>query len=575
MTTRSMGNQSDLPYIPQTDGEINLRQLFGTLRRQKKLIAKITFAIFLFSGIYAFTRKPVWKGQFEIVLASAQSPSSSANTLLQSNPGLANLIGTSSGNEQLETEVEILGSPSVLKPVFDFVKQQKQLQGSDLQDWRYTDWLENLRIELVTGTSVLELAYKDTDKNLVLPVIQKISKAYQQYSGRDRERGIKQAIQYLDQQIDIYGKKSVKSLRTAQEYGIEQNLTALQGDGANDSEIKNSLNIEAIRIKASNQIRNIDEQLKQLDQLGDNPESLMYIGRTIPEIASQSVPQQLDAMDTRLALLRAKYTDQDDSIRRLVEKRRLLIDVWTRQTYGYLYAQRSAAQALLKSAERPKGVLIKYRELLRTAVRDEATLTKLEAERQILALEQARKEDPWELISNPTLLDKPVAPRKTLIIGFGLLVGLAAGSGAALFVDRQTDLVYSEDELNSLLPCPLIKHLPAINGSEWTDAVDLLAAGPLAKAPRNSSIALIPIGDIPKEQLQAFSAELSRALAQEGRELLVSTDLRQTSRCATQLLLTSQGAATRIQLAQLRQKLALQGTPLTGWVLLDPNLNLG
>ena len=63
-----------------------------------------------------------------------------------------------------------------MKPVFDFVKQQKQLQGSDLQDWRYTDWLENLRIELVTGTSVLELAYKDTDKNLVLPVIQKISK---------------------------------------------------------------------------------------------------------------------------------------------------------------------------------------------------------------------------------------------------------------------------------------------------------------------------------------------------------------------------------------------------------------
>ena len=29
------------------------------------------------------------------------------------------------------------------------------------------------------------------------------------------------------------------------------------------------------------------------------------------------------------------------------------------------------------------------------------------------------------------------------------------------------------------------------------------------------------------------------------------------------------------QLSQLRQKLALQGTPLAGWVLLDPDLNLG
>ena len=94
----------------------------------------------------------------------------------------------------------------------------------------------------------------------------------------------------------------------------------------------------------------------------------------------------------------------------------------------------------------------------------------------------------------------------------------------------------------------------------------------MAKAPGISAIALIPIGNISNDQLQAFSAELRRAL--QGRELLVSTDLRKTSQCATQLLLTSQGVATRTQLSQLRQKLALQGTPLAGWVLLDPYLNL-
>ena len=53
---------------------------------------------------------------------------------------------------------------------------------------------------------------------------------------------------------------------------------------------------------------------------------------------------------------------------------------------------------------------------------------------------------------------------------------------------------------------------PCNGGSTWTDAADLLAAGPLAKAPGNSAIALIPIGNIPDEQMQAFSAELSRAL---------------------------------------------------------------
>ena len=298
-----MSNQPDILSTQQTNDEIDLRQVVKSLLRRKALIAKITATSVLLTGLYAFTRKPIWEGQFEIVLASSQSPSSQASSLLQSNPGLANLIGASGGktNWRLKSNLQ---SPSVLKPVFDFVKQKKQRLGIDTQSWRYANWLTNLTIGLVKGTSVLELAYRDTDKELVLPVIQKISETYQEYSGRDRERGIQQAIQYLEQQIEIYGKKSVRSLRAAQEYGIEQNLTAPRGDGANDAE-KEFLNIEAIRIAASNQIRKIDEQLKQLNQLDDNAETLMYVGRTIPELASQGLPQQLDAMDTRLALLRA------------------------------------------------------------------------------------------------------------------------------------------------------------------------------------------------------------------------------------------------------------------------------
>ena len=166
-----------------------------------------------------------------------------------------------------------------------------------------------------------------------------------------------------------------------------------------------------------------------------------------------------------------------------------------------------------------------------------------------------------------------MAPHKKIIVAIGLVAGLVTGSVAAILVERLTGLVYNKDELKSLLPCPLIDHLPSMGGSTWADAADLLAAGPLAKASGNSAIALIPIGNLPKDQLQAFSAELSRAL--QGRELLVSTDLRETSRCATQLLVTSPGVATRTQLSQLRQKLALQGTPLSGWVLLDPALHLG
>ena len=573
MITSSSSNQKANISAPQADDEIDLRQVFRALLRHKFLIAKITSATLVLSGFYAFTRKPVWEGQFQIVLQNKQQPSSGAASLIQSNPGLAGIFGAGSGESKLQTEMKILESPSVLKPVFDFVKSSNAKMGNDVSAWRYSSWVRNLTIELAKGTSVLEIAYRDTDKDLILPVIDRISKAYQSYSGRDRAKGISQAISYLDQQISIYQIKSIASLREAQNFAIEQDLTALQGNGEGDSEIKNAINIEAIRVQAANEIRNINEQLKQLNQLNNSPETLMYLGRNIPSIASQELPQTLDQLETELALLRAKYNDNDDSVRRLLERRQLLIEVFKRQTYGYLYAQRTAAKARLAAAERPKGVLIKYRELLRAATREEATLTRLEEERQLFALEQARNEEPWELISTPTLLDNPVAPRKKRMVALGLLAGLVIGSGAALVVDRRTGLVFSTDELEGLLPCPLLKHLPVMAQDTWTDAAELLASGPLSEVAGNSAIALIPLGNIPSDQLQAFSAELHRAL--KGRELVVSADLRKTSECATQLLLAAPGVVTRTQLSEFSQKLALQGAPLAGWVLLDPELDLG
>jgi hypothetical protein len=55
-------------------------------------------------------------------------------------------------------------------------------------------------------------------------------------------------------------------------------------------------------------------------------------------------------------------------------------------------------------------------------------------------------------------------------------------------------------------------------------------------------------------------------------ELLCSGDLVAAASCDHQLLVTSPGAPTRAQLAQLRQQLELQGRPLTGWLLLTaPN----
>ena len=54
-------------------------------------------------------------------------------------------------------------------------------------------------------------------------------------------------------------------------------------------------------------------------------------------------------------------------------------------------------------------------------MRDELTLNTLESEYRLILLQQARDPNPWKLITDPTLLDYPIAPNKkniTLIFTF-------------------------------------------------------------------------------------------------------------------------------------------------------------
>ena len=518
---------------PPNDDEIDLRQVAAALGRQKVLIGSITIAATFLSGIYAFTRKPVWEGSFQIVLEKQNSGSDGRLAqLVDTNPMLANLagLGGGAGESSLETEVKILESPSVLKPVYDFVKLSKSSDGEDVSQWKFTEWVKSsLSIELVKGTSVLNLAYEDTDESLIMPVLNQITKTYQAYSNRDSAKSINNGLTFAKEQSNILRKKAQESNRKLDEFKFSYGISD------DDTQIN---------------IPGIDKLTSPLPQAPKGLDPLAELG----------------AINKELTRKLQFFTEEDHSVKRLRKEREATLQ-YINQTSGGLISIAGGG-----SKENNREIVLQYKELQRTALRDNAAQSAMESELLSLQLQKSQKRQPWELISTPTLLDSPIAPRKRNIMALGLLAGLAAGSGAALVVDRRTGLVFSRDELKGLLPCPLLKHLAALSPNSWHDAADLLANGPLGVS-ASGPIALVPVGNLPSDQLQNFGSQLQRALG--SRELLVSSDLRLTSSCATQLLLTAPGVATRTQLSQFKQKLALQGTPLAGWVLLDPNLELG
>ena len=46
---------------------------------------------------------------------------------------------------------------------------------------------DDIQINLKKGTSIVNISYLDKDKELIVPVLTKISNAYQKYSKRDKD----------------------------------------------------------------------------------------------------------------------------------------------------------------------------------------------------------------------------------------------------------------------------------------------------------------------------------------------------------------------------------------------------
>jgi uncharacterized protein involved in exopolysaccharide biosynthesis len=474
-------------------------------------------------------------------------------------------ISSGGGKGSLETEVKVLESPSVLKPVYDFVRISKERAGQKVENMRFSNWRKaNLTVKLEKGTSVLNISYTDTDRSLVLPVIERISNAYQIYSGRDRRRDIANGVAYLRQSIEAVAPKAEASMQRAQAYALSHGLGLTDGmpvaGGEKGGGTGAGGSVEANRQLAQARVLLLEQQLTQARSSGGN---VLF---QAPQLkANDELYKQYQNIEARLSDLRSRLRDNDELVRNLQRQRLSLIKTLNRQTVGLLQGELDTAKAALQSASRPNEVVLRHRELVRQALRDERTLAELENQLQLTQLEQAKQSDPWELISTPTLLDRPVAPRKGRILVFGLLAGLVLGSGAALVVDRRSGRVFAEDELQQLLPGPLLAHVALGDPQALAGQLTLLARGSLAGSHR---VALIPVG------LTADSPGVQELLDQLRQtmphtELLCSADLVAAAGCDHQLLITSPGAPTRSQLAQLRQQLDLQGRPITGWLLLD------
>ena len=104
------------------EGELDFSVLVQFLFRNKKFIAFISLLFFAGGYLFIHFQKKVWQGQFQIVVSDSKRRTSDLF-----DPRIQSLVGGTSSKNDLQTQIGILKSLSVLMPIFEYVSEQKLL----------------------------------------------------------------------------------------------------------------------------------------------------------------------------------------------------------------------------------------------------------------------------------------------------------------------------------------------------------------------------------------------------------------------------------------------------------------
>ena len=197
----------------------------------------------------------------------------------------------------------------------------------------------------------------------------------------------------------------------------------------------------------------------------NNPQELQYFCSTIEGLKEAGLLQFLENIENELVNLRSIYTDKDPKIKLFLKDRDIAVKTLKERSISYLKAKRKALEAEKEASMRPKGVILKYKELLREANRNEKTLVSLENQLKQINLESEVQPTPWELITKPTLNQFAVEPNKRTIALSGLIIGFFLSMAIVIFKEKRSGLIYEEVELENILNTKVIKRI-TFNGGD-------------------------------------------------------------------------------------------------------------
>ena len=537
----------------QNSDELDLRLIFNFINQNKKLVLSFSLIGTLLCFIIFLFLPRTWKGEFQIVLEQ--------NEKMTINPfTLSSVLNPNAKNQDLNTELEILKSPSVLKDIFEDVKNIK-----NLTDLRFDSWRNQFKFGFQKQTSVLNISYFDEDKEIIIPILDQVSKTYQDYSDQDRTDDLERSIKYYKKQVEIFTEKSRLTLNNLKSFAYDNDLILPSFD-LGKIVSPNILDSESRRVLASDAIKLLKLQLKELKNLEGDFDDVLNFATSLKLINQPTISgliEQINFIDNELLDLRAIFKEEDKSISNLLEKRKIAIQKLKTNLTKNLEAQIIKTSIDLNSQTKPKEILIRFSELMNEAFRDQKTLNFLQVEYQRVSLENAKSAQPWKLITKPVLLPEPISPRIEFLIIFGILSGILLGIIYSYYLNKKRDIFTSIAEIRQVMDYQIIDIVLKNDINAITNSLDLLLLGRLSQIV--GEVSLLSLGEIDKNQVKKLNDYLNKESIK--KKFIVARDIKDAIKINNIILIADFSSLKRKEIKDLNKYFSGQSVNIIGLFL--------
>ena len=547
--------------IFNNDSEIDIKVILRFIGRNKFKIFNSTILGFLISFFAQLSAPKMWKGEFQIVLNTPSSENS--NSITENLAKELSGLGLNQNQSDLQTQIEILTSPSVLLEIFEYVKVQKSIKDDNFEKLSFFDWKQNLNVELKENTSVLNLAYIDNDKTMVLPVLERISNEYVLYNTKKKQKEINMDLKFYSDQIDIYRLRSIEYYKIAQQFAIDNDFTF-----DFDLNFKRQLRddtVENTRVSNSNKIKYLKEKLKQIENMSSESEEIIYFANSTRDFSINNLLlSRLNKIDEKLSQLRNIYHDKDNVIQNLKDERSELISALRKDIITSINSEILDKEALVDSSKRPKEILLKYSELVNQARKYDDTLNLLENQKRALSLELSKKEYPWDLITKPTLLPNPFAPNKDIYLLLGIFLGALSGTFFSIFIEKKKDLLFATEDLENIFNIPVLEETSTTEIKSFKENLKFISSNPRIIPLKN--IGIIFPNNIDKQIENEINEACSNIF--KDKKIYSSSDFRDLSKSTPQIIVIELNTTIKSNLINQINKLFANEISILGFVVI-------